>query len=129
MRSDFRDPRLFHALQLLKPLLLEACEVFENDRNPVTVTQLRLGTNKTGGFCFIIGKRKLRRGALTLESPRLKRKRLSEHDDAIIERLVKQTQKWVSEQEEETEDDQGDLITSEMLAEEEAAFLEEFSEV
>ncbi len=126
LRDDSRDPKLTHALQQLKTLLIDSCEIYETDNNPVIVTQLRLGMNKSGGYCFVCGYRRLRRGRHLLETPRLKRARLHDRDDRAIERLITLAQAWIEDHYEE-ETNPEDIITLEMLQEEERAFLEEFA--
>lgn len=48
MRRDARDEELTEALQRLKPLLLDKCELDDLGANPVQVTQLHIGENKKG---------------------------------------------------------------------------------
>jgi hypothetical protein len=123
MRRDARDEELTEALQRLKPLLLDKCELDDQGANPVQVTQLHIGENKKGLFCRLVGVRQLKRGALKLKTPRLSfKKSLSPLQCEAVNRTIKAVQRWVEE--EKMAELQVKNVTPTILREEELALLD-----
>jgi hypothetical protein len=123
LRREARDEELSDALQRLKPLLLEKCELDDLGANPVQVTQLHIGENKKGLFCRLVGVRRLQRGMLKLKTPRLSfKKSLSPQQCEAVNRTIAQVQRWVGE--EKLAEAQTRNVTATILKQEETALLE-----
>ncbi len=124
IRRFERDEELHHALQRLKPLLLDKCELSDDSGNPVQVTQLLIGENKKGLFCRLVGTRELKRGKLKLKTPRLSfKKHLSPIQIHHINTAIKAVQVWIEEEKQAEAETKN--ITPALLRQEELALLQE----
>ncbi len=124
IRRFERDEDLNHALQRLKPLLLDKCELSDDGDNPVQVTQLLIGENKKGLFCRLVGTRGLKRGALKLKTPRLSfKKHLSPIQIHHINAAIKAVRAWIDE--ERRAETESKKVTLALLRQEELALLQE----